>query len=298
MHFLTDDHDLQTTHPEEWLRLRQGGLGGSDIPKLCWAWGDDPGPLNTPLAVYRSKVEAPEPPGRELDNVEAAVGRHAEPLLARMFTEATGLETRTAPMACDPERPWRRGCPDRLVIFDGEPAGVLELKRPVAFNRSWSKDDPPLFARMQVQWYADILGLNRCCIFALTSDVTPRLWSFPADPELAAMMTEVGEAFWRDHVEARVPPPPAPCEVRGWLGEQHPEVTGEIREATIPEIGLCERIVRCTDKVKLFEGRKKELTDELIASLQGAEGVEWSGGRFTWRPNKNGTRVPRMWRSG
>ena len=285
---LTNDVHLQSFDPAHWHELRRGGIGGSDVPKLCGAYGDDAPEWGTPLAVYRSKTE-PVEERRELDNVAAAIGTAMEDLLARLYEQTTGLVTVKAPMCCDPARPWRRASVDRLVYDEAadpsksRPVAVLELKRPTAWNQTWKGDDAPAYARMQGQWYASILGLPRVDIFALVSDTTPRLFSYPADPELAELLTAECETFWEQHVITKEPPLPVASERRAWLGDRYPEITAPMTPATMYQEALAESLQLLGQRQKLLDTRKAEVTDELLQSLRGGEGVKGAGWSFTWR---------------
>ncbi len=166
------------------------------------------------------------------------------------------------------------------------PIAVLELKRPVAFNRAWKEDDAPAFARMQGQWYADIFGLPRVDIFALVSDLTPRLWTYDADPELASLLTQEAGRFWNDHVLAEKPPLPAASERREWIGRRFPELLAGMRDATEDDAELADRLLRTNDRIALLKKRKAQLTDKLLISLEGAEGMRGDWGSFTNREQK------------
>jgi putative phage-type endonuclease len=279
---LTDDPDLQKHDPAKWHELRRGGIGGSDVPKLCGAY-DEPAEWATPLAVYRSKVFKPQINVRYTDNVAAAIGSALEDLLAKLYEESTGLRTVKVPMCCDPDMPWRRASADRLVYEGDEPVAVLELKRPVAFNKAWKEKLPPAYARMQAQWYASILGLPRCDIFALVGDTTPRRWSEDADHELANLMTQAAGRFWTKCVQDRIPPLPMASERREWLCKRYPDVTQGMRDATEEEAEKSRRLLMVSARMNLLRERKKQLEDELIMSLGEAEGIRGSGWSFTWK---------------
>ena len=72
----------------EWLKLRQIGIGGSDVAVLLGLskW-------RTPLDVYNSKIEAPE----ESDNASMEWGRRLEPVIREKYAEAVGTEVTIPP---------------------------------------------------------------------------------------------------------------------------------------------------------------------------------------------------------
>ena len=72
----------------EWLKLRQMGIGGSDVAALLGLskW-------RTPLDVYNSKIEEPE----ETDNASMEWGRRLEPVIREKYAEAVGMEVTIPP---------------------------------------------------------------------------------------------------------------------------------------------------------------------------------------------------------
>lgn len=126
---------------EEWLRLRQSGIGGSDAGAVCGL-----NPYSSPMKVYRDKTGGvPE----ELDNEAVRQGHDLEEYVAQRFTEATGLRVRRSNyMYRNIENPFMIADVDRLVV--GEDAG-LECKTASAYNADkWKDGDIPLHYGMDI----------------------------------------------------------------------------------------------------------------------------------------------------
>lgn len=83
---------------EEWLRLRKGGIGGSDAGAVCGL-----NPYSSPMSVYWDKTTD------ELDlrdNEAMRQGRDLEEYVARRFTEETGLKVRRSNKMYSGKRTW------------------------------------------------------------------------------------------------------------------------------------------------------------------------------------------------
>ena len=81
--FKTNAQQIPTpANRAEWLKLRQIGIGGSDVAALLGIskW-------RTPLDVYRSKVEEPE----EVDNASMEWGRRLEPVIRQKYADTVGM---------------------------------------------------------------------------------------------------------------------------------------------------------------------------------------------------------------
>ena len=71
---------------KEWLRLRKGGIGGSDAGAMCGL-----NPYRSPMAVYWEKTTDTLDLS---DNEAMRQGRDLENYVAQRFTEETGKKVR------------------------------------------------------------------------------------------------------------------------------------------------------------------------------------------------------------
>lgn len=129
---------------EEWLRLRKGGIGGSDAGAVCG--------LNlyrSPMAVYWEKTTDTLDLS---DNEAMRQGRDLENYVAQRFTEETGKKVRRSnKMYWSEEHPFMYADVDRLLV--GEDAG-LECKTVSAYNAGkWENGAIPMHYLMQCIHY-------------------------------------------------------------------------------------------------------------------------------------------------
>src|SRR5437763_1146164 len=108
---------IPTNTPEDWLRARRAGLGGSEISALA---GLNPWMSAFDLWLLKCGLAEPQP-----QTPIMKVGLKLEPAIAELYSEETGLELETCPLMRHETIPFIQGSPDRLV--KGQPKGV-ELK--------------------------------------------------------------------------------------------------------------------------------------------------------------------------
>lgn len=188
---------LPTTRAE-WLKLRQIGIGGSDVAALLGLskW-------RTPLDVYNSKVEEPI----EVDNVSMEWGRRLEPVIREKYTEAVGMEVTIPPfMFQHPEHTFMIADVDGIRA-DGR---IVEIKT-ARTQMGWGEegtDEIPDYYKTQVQHYMTVLGAKSCDVAVLIGASDFRIYTVESDLELESLLIEAEADFWHNHVEPQLPPPP------------------------------------------------------------------------------------------
>jgi putative phage-type endonuclease len=202
---------------DEWLAARRTGIGGSDIAAILGL-----SPWRTPLDVYREKIDGDQQPETEA----MRWGRLLEDVIAREYAARAGVRIqRINTLIRARDREWAIATLDRVVlpargrarVCGGElrgADGVLECKLVGPSGASmWGRgDDPdavPLHCAAQCMWYLGITGLPWCDVAALIGGLRLIVRRIERDEETIAAMFARAETFWRDHVLARVPPPPS-----------------------------------------------------------------------------------------
>jgi len=182
----------------DWLDERRKGVGGSDAPAIL---GIDP--YRNAIEVYYDKIGELPPKG---ETPHMARGNILEPVIARMFADATGLKLRRVKAKVSKAWPWMRGNIDRLILSkDGNGNGVLEIKAPSIYADAW-KDGPPDTAFVQLQHYLAVWGLKWGAIACWLGATEFRYWFIGEDAELIRSMAEAERIFWQNHVLKKVPP--------------------------------------------------------------------------------------------
>lgn len=189
---------------EEWLAERKKGIGGSDVAAVL---GEGYG---CPRALFLDKSGV-EP---DYKHGEATLGLfdrgHAlEPIIARKFSQVTGLKVRNMPTRVSAERPWMRVNVDRMIhsLDDGNGPGYLECKtaNQYVFENMLSEGMPPHYV-LQVQHGLAVTGW-KWGYFAVLEPYTFRFLHFryERNDKLIAVLLEVEEAFWKKVQSGELP---------------------------------------------------------------------------------------------
>lgn len=189
---------------QEWLTDRKKGIGGSDAAAvLSEGYG-------CPRALYLDKAGV-EP---DYQHTESELGLfergHAlEPLIARKFTQKTGLKVRRMPTRVSAERPWMRVNVDRCIetVDPAEGPGYLECKtaNEYVFQNMLEQGMPPHYV-LQVQHGLAVTGW-KWGYFAVLEPYTFRFLAFryERDEALIAVLLQVEEEFWQKVTAGDIP---------------------------------------------------------------------------------------------
>lgn len=176
---------------------RKRGLGGTDISAILGV-----NPWRSPVDVFQEKTgrAAPIP-----DNPAMRAGRMLEPVIVQMYQEDTGLQVTT-------NLPFIRR--DGILIghLDGlvESAGRVWEAKTARHSDGWGAagtDEIPLHYQAQVQWYCGLTELPAADVAVLIGGSDFRIYQVRADRVLFDELREAALRWWRDHIEADVPPP-------------------------------------------------------------------------------------------
>lgn len=173
-----------------WERVRNGGIGGSDIACIMGL-----NPWKSAFALYAEKhgdVEA-----ENLSNNEFVYwGTVLEQTVADRFCELTGKKVRKCGTLQDESYEFMLANVDRLVV--GEDAG-LECKTANGFKASeWDGDNLPDCYYCQCQWYMAITGCEKWYIACLIGG-NHFVWKeIPRNDEFIADMRAQAIVFWNN----------------------------------------------------------------------------------------------------
>lgn len=187
---------------DEWLAMRTKGLGGSDLAVIA---GGARYEGTNPYTLWCDKTSDEPPVEKDLDIFW--FGHAAEPLLAARFTADTGIATRACGMYQSKRWPWMLANPDRLTA-DG---GILEEKTTSSYTdngKDYLAGVIPLPHRVQVITYMLVTGRRKGHVIALV-DRKPIILTVVWDQELADLIVQEGERFWK-HVTDLIAPPVDP----------------------------------------------------------------------------------------
>ena len=185
---------------EEWLELRQIGIGGSDAAAACGfsKW-------KSPAQLYIEKTCQIQKEEGESEHLRQ--GRDFEDYVAQRFCEETGKKVRRDNfMMADSEYPFLIADIDRRVV--GEDA-ILECKTTTPYNRDkWADGQIPIEYELQCLHYMSVTGARKCYIACLVFGTDFIIREIDWDDETIQMLRAKEIEFWTDYVEKGVMPEP------------------------------------------------------------------------------------------
>ena len=264
---------------EEWLRVRNTGLGGSDAGAIMGL-----NPYKSAITLWAEKTGRQEPD--DLSSNEAVYwGTVLEAPVARRWAEDTGKHIRRRGTLRDTEYPWMLANVDRWVI--GENAG-LEIKTANAWaSGKWADDEIPDSYYAQCLHYMAVTGAERWYIAALIGG-QQFLWKeIPRIEEDIDALRLAEKAFW-DHVRSGT----MPEEIDGSESTAR-TLSALYRNGTADTLELPEEaweLIRKYDELqrekKDIEASTQEIKNNLMAMMGEAETATCGGRKITWKAGK------------
>lgn len=267
---------------------RRTGIGGSDAAALCGK-----SPWATSADVYASKLGlvVPTPPNRLQE-----AGLRLEPVLASWYADQKGVKVvEPTEMLRHPDHPFMIAHVDRFIKNGSpDPLGILELKTTdVRFAYLWGEeqtDHVPDIYNIQVQHYMAVTGLQWCDIAVLIGGNDFRIYTVKRSDELIEALIQIEGDFWRDHVEAQVPP-----EIDGsesstaLLSALYPQHEERSIEAPDDLIEIIEQEISFRRQRKALDAGLRACQNKIKEKMALAEKMTFPGGRYLWRTGKEKT---------
>ncbi len=266
------------TH-EEWLAIRNRGLGGSDIAAVLGF-----NRFKSPLQVYLEKRGEAAPEDLS-DNERVYWGTRLESLVAEEYEKRTSRKVRRVNAVLQhPDHPWMLASLDRDVVADDR---ILEVKT-TAGGDEWGEegtDQVPVNYLMQTMHYLAVTGASVCDLAVLISGRDFRIYQIHRDNDLIEEMIRRGDEFWSAVMDG-VPPAPRSLEDVNLLFPSSAEATAATADAFT--------LLECSNLADL-QARAKELDSLIEASrvaiqthIGSAESLVSPDGQIlaTWKSQK------------
>ncbi len=264
---------------EEQQAIRSTGIGGSEIGVLAglsrWA---------TQIEIYERKLGLK--PDEHSFHLER--GNFFEPAMISWYEARTGKKTVQRGTMRHPALARVLATPDALILGEDmlTPEACLEVKMPN--HRTWHEwgepgtDQVPASYLAQATWEAACAGVGRTDVAAII-DGDLAIYPVSFDAELFAQLAEIAQAFWINHIEKRLPPPPdGSASYAESLARRFPGVRREVLDAT-PDIEAAAIAYReAKAKLDATEAEAERLKQELQERIGDAKGVRGSFGSISW----------------
>lgn len=288
---------------------RKTYLGGSDAAAVLAL--DPYG--KTPLTVYLAKIgELGGTPDPEREKFFRRRKRFEEPIVAMLREEFGGEIVAMNGRYIDPEHGFMAAEIDfEWADSDGViQNGEIKTVSPFAFNEGagWGEagtDQIPIHYHCQVMHGLMVTGRQVCILAALAGLDTMVFYRIERDEETIAAMRDAELRFWREHVEARVPPEPTTMADAARLFAKRNGKPVDLDDETAEAI---ESLRNVRAAVKTFEGEQAELElavakyvcrawgvpsadeapeDNAVLYHNGQKVATWARGRSTSLDQKN-----------
>ena len=200
---------------DEWLALRQSGIGGSDIAAIIGV-----SPYATAYDIYQSKTQ----PLSEEDMSEFAYwGTVLEDTVAREFSKRSGLKIQNVNyLMRHPTHRFAIANIDRAIINrdvsgnvrfkDGKLTTdqIVEIKTASEYvGKNWGDEDSdevPDQYQCQAQWYMGVTDTQVCHMAVLIGGNKYRQYRIERNDDLIDVLFEAAHDFWHNNVLAGVEP--------------------------------------------------------------------------------------------
>ena len=201
--------DTASLSREKWLDYRRKGIGGSDVAAIFGI-----SPFHTGRDIYYEKTGVTRIEDQPDNWVALEVGHLLEDLVAKIFSEQTGLPVyQKKKMFFHPDYPFMLADLDYLITMPDSRTAILEIKTTGYHGRKhWWKDGKesvPAYYETQARHYMAVMDIDVvffCCLYGNSEDqVIIRRLDRDSDYEDELIFLE--QDFWYGHVIPRIPPP-------------------------------------------------------------------------------------------
>lgn len=264
------DHDA-------WLEYRQKGIGGSDVAAITGL-----SRYKSPMAVYLDKIGELPPVD---DNPKMKAGRMLEQVIADWFAEEVGTKVwRQNAIFQHPEHKFMLANIDRWL--PGQNAG-LECKNTGEYSKDdWAGTQAPTEYVLQCNHYMAVTGADRWYIAVLIGGWDFQWRVIERDETLIQNLITIEEAFWNDHVLAKVPPAFSHQD-SDYLKEKYPD-SQVGRAVHLPDdvYDIMQSLYTARSAEKEAKRLKDTATNQIKGYMEDAELAYYQGElRFTWKTN-------------
>lgn len=263
------------TH-EEWLAIRQLGIGSSDVGTILGL-----NPYETPYQWWRQRKSGES----KAETFAMRAGHYLEDAVARFWVDATNRKVIKSSagdwLYRSTEAPHLQASPDRLYwTSDSRKAkGILECK---TTQRTIDADDLPKTWFCQVQYQMGVAEIESASIAWLTAGREFGFRDLQFNPQFYKWLTEQVNEFWQRYIVGDEEPP---MTTAADVLLKYPKHTEERVIECSEEVALaCDKFNELRDQLKSIEAEQDKLLDKIKLAFDDAEAITFGGKTLaTWR---------------
>lgn len=198
--------DTKNLSHQEWLAVRNTGIGGSDAAAAC---GLNPYMSMLELWLIKTGRQNPDLSDGLMENAYSPLywGKELEPLIAKYYTAKTGNKVRRVNAVLqhpDPDKAFMLANLDYAV--NKSEVGVLEIKTTGEHGAKLWKHGVPLYVTCQVQHQLAVTGKSLAHVCVLICGHEARVYEIKRDELIINQLIQQERRFW-EYVQQDVPPP-------------------------------------------------------------------------------------------
>lgn len=272
---------------EDWLRLRQSGIGGSDISAIMGF-----NPYKTAYDLYHDKINDVV---EDAQSDAAYWGTILEDVVAKEYALRNDCKVQKVNyMIRHPKFDFALANIDRAVINPSISGNVrikdgklttdklLEVKTASEYMKNvWgdeASDQVPDNYNLQCQWYMGITGVDECDLALLLGGNKYRQYNIKFDAELFEIMIDEAQNFWVNHVLARVEPTPATlANAKQKYATSTPDSVLNIAFDDDAVIAVVDRYIDLKEQEKKLKGKLEQAQTDVINLIEDNEALTIDG---------------------
>ena len=266
---------------DEWLAQRRTCITGTDISAIVGL-----NPYATAMSVYMDKLGLSEP---IKDNEPMRWGRLLEPVIAQRYSEDNGVEIRQGEFI--KKEGIFGGTPDYLTdqkLIEIKTVGIYGAKN---FGESGS-DIVPDHYLCQVQWYLNLVGMERADLVALIAGQDYRVFHIERNEKLITILCDATYHFWHSHIVTQEAPAIDASESsEKYLKAMYPKSRGNIVTAPAICSDIAEKLAEVKQQIEELEDEKNLLENNLKDSIGENDGIEDFRFKATWKSAKDSVKT-------
>lgn len=283
---LVKTHDMPR---EEWLSVRQGGIGSSDAAAAVGL-----NPYKSQLELWMEKTGRQALLPQDDPNDESSPmywGNVLEPIVAAHYTKRTGNRVRRINAVLQhPSHPWMRANLDREVT--GAPdVQILECKTAgINGARLW-KDGVPEYVHLQVMHQLAVTGKQAADVAVLLGGQELQLHRIERDDVLITQLIELEAQFWRLVETDTAPPADGSDSADLALRCLYPRDMGSVLDLSddLEMSGVFSDLLAVRQTLDTQLKLEAQLKQRIQQRMGDASTVVFETGEITWKRSKDGT---------
>lgn len=275
--------ELPFSSRDEWLTLRRGNIGASEVAALFGVQPAYAMSLYTLWQVKSGRIPEPDAFGER-----PAWGLRLEDAIMAAAAEKHGWGAyRRAGYVKHPAIEGMGCSPDFVLVDSGNmPTALVEVKNAdwLIHKRQWG-DEPPIHILLQAQAQMACTGLDVCHVAALVGGNDLRCYQIDRRSTVTAEIERRVAAFWQSIAEGKEPPIDGSESTAGAIAALYPHDDGEDEpvdmsaDNALPD--LCANLIQATALRRQYEAAEREAKTGILAKLGVAKAALCNGYRLS-----------------